>query len=805
MSTVVNLGTLGSAGFLIQGDASADFAGFSVSDAGDFNGDGFEDVIVGAPFNDLGGNAAGAAYVIFGGPGGFEPIDLSNLQAADGVRVQGVSSGDLAGLTVSSAGDVNGDGFDDVLIGVPSSGYGAFTLAYLIFGEATPPASINLSSLAPSDGFAMFGDYTHPYVAALSVSGAGDVNGDGFADIIVGSKYDNPGAGSYGSAAGAAYVVFGHSGAFGSVDLTSLSPTGGFEIIGAPESYAGTSVSGAGDVNGDGFDDIIVGVPYGSDAGQAYVIFGKASGFGTIDLSNLVSGAGFVIQGAVAGDYAGFSVSSAGDVNGDGFADIIVGASYADNIHDVAGEAYVIFGKANGFGTIDLSNLAPGAGFAIFGDDSADHAGWSVSNAGDVNNDGFDDILVGAPFNDHTRSGVRVIDAGEAYVIYGRAGGFGPIDLTNLSPSQGFVIQGEAAGDTAGFSISSAGDVDGDGFDDLMIGAPSNGRGGPSAGAAYIISGRRDFPADVSGDFNGDGRDDVLLRHDNGWMTEWISQLNGSFSDNGAVASKWAHPAWQVAATGDFNGDGRDDVLLRHSNGWMTEWLGQLNGSFSDNGAVASSWFHPDWQVVGTGDFNGDTRDDLLLRNGDGTFVERLGQANGSFASNNAANDWADPNWHVEATNDFNGDGHDDLLLRHNDGWLVKWFGQADGSFSDNGVAGNWVHTAWQVAATGDFNGDGEDDILLRHNDGSIVEWLGQENGSFLVNNAARTSLNAAWDIVSTGRFNNDTRDDLLLRHDDGTIAQWLGQMNGSFLANNAATTWAHPNWHTQPTNDVLL
>ena len=113
--------------------------------------------------------------------------------------------------------------------------------------------------------------------------------------------------------------------------------------------------------------------------------------------------------------------------------------------------------------------------------------------------------------------------------------------------------------------------------------------------------------------------------------------------DNGAVASSWTHPDWRIVGIGDFNGDGRDDALLRHANGWMTEWLGQPNGSFFDNGAVASSWTHPDWQVAGIADFNGDGRDDLLLRNRDGTMVEWLGQANGSFAANNAATNWSIP------------------------------------------------------------------------------------------------------------------------------------------------------------------
>ena len=785
MPTVIDLGVPNFGGFTILGDAAGDNAAY-VSDAGDVNGDGFADIIVGAPLAGYG--ATGAAYVIFGRPGGFGTIDLSNLQPADGFLIQGAGSIDYTGISVSSAGDINGDGFDDILVGTYVGGfyYTGTSHAYVIFGKSTGFATINLSNLAPSAGFVING--TLGFDNLMIVADAGDINGDGFDDIIIGDRGDSSGT-------GAAYVIFGKATGFGTIDVANLSSTVGFRINGGVGDRAGVSVSGAGDVNGDGFDDLIVGAYFGdnggNNAGEAYVIFGKSSGFTTLNLESLPAGAGFIIQGDVAEDWAGFDVSAAGDVNGDGFDDLIVGAPLGDNGGTGAGEAYVILGKATGFGTVDLSNLGS-AGFVIQGDASGDALGWSVSAAGDVNGDGFGDLIVGAPFGDNGGA-----YAGEAYVIFGRSTGFTTIDLTNLSPSDGYIIQGDDADDRAGQSVSAAGDVNGDGLDDIIVGARTADNG---AGASYVIFGRRDSPADVSGDFNGDGRDDVLLRHGDGWITEWLGQGSGVFLPNG-TASRWAHPAWHVTATGDFNGDGRDDVLLRHGDGWMTEWLGQGNGSFSDNGVVASGWFHPSWQVVGTGDFNGDNRDDVLLRHSDGTMVERLGQANGSFASNNAATDWVHPDWHVEATNDFNGDGRADLLLRHNNGWLVEWFGQADGSFSNEGVAGNWLDAAWHVAATGDFNGDGEDDILLRHSNGTIVEWLGQTSSGFVVNSAATTSLSAAWNIVSSGDFNGDMRDDLLLRHDDGTVVEWLSQMNGSFLANNAATTWVHPNWQLQPTD----
>ena len=515
MPTVVDLAALDSGGFTILGDAANDLAGFSVSLAGDINGDGFDDIVVGAPYSDHDGVGAGRAYVIFGKASGFGTIDLRNLQPADGFVIRGDDAYNYAGFSVSGAGDVNGDGFDDIIVG--GSGYSGFyyggtPTAYVIFGKQSP-GTVDLKSLAPSDGFVIQGEYGYGF-QRFNASDAGDINGDGFADIIIGDPAAN-------GQAGAAYVIFGKASGFGTINLASLASPTGFVIEGGAGDRAGVSVSGAGDVNGDGFDDLIVGAYFGdnggSNAGEAYVIFGKASGFGTIDLANLAPAAGFAIQGDTAEDWAGFSVSAAGDINGDGFGDLIIGAPLGDDGGDGAGEAYVIFGKASGFSTVDLTNLAASAGFIIQGDAAGDAAGWNVSAAGDVNGDGFDDLIVGAPSGDDGGS-----NAGEAYVIFGKASGFGPIDLANLDPAAGFVIQGASLDDRAGQSVSGGEDINSDGFADLLVGAPT--ASDDISGRAYVIFGAPSgltFTGTDSGDtltggsgsdvLDGRGGDDVLV------------------------------------------------------------------------------------------------------------------------------------------------------------------------------------------------------------------------------------------------------------------------------------------------------
>ena len=477
-----------STGFLLQGE-TGDLVGWSVSTAGDVNGDGIDDLIIGAPYGDSGGYNAGEAYVIFGQAGTTRTnIDLTTLSAADGFIIQGDVDGDYAGLSVSSAGDVNGDGIDDMIVAARRPGE-----AYVIFGRTgAARGNIDLTTLPATDGFVIQGAFAG-YGAGRTVSSAGDVNGDGINDMIIGAPRGDNG----GTRAGEAYVIFGRAGATrGEIDVTTLSATDGFVIQGDEAGdYAGWSVSSAGDVNGDGIDDVIVGASQGdnggTNAGETYVIFGRAGATRTnIDLTTLSATDGFIIQGDAAGDASGTSVSSVGDVNGDGIDDLIVGASQGDNGGIDAGEAYVIFGRAGATRTnIDLTTLSATDGFIIQGDAAGDTAGWSVSSAGDVNDDGIDDLIVGA-----LRSNNGGQYAGEAYVIFGRVGATrSNIDRTTLSANDGFVIQGDAAGDFAGWSVSSAGDVNGDGVDDLIVGAAYSNLSGFRAGGAYVIFGSKDI------------------------------------------------------------------------------------------------------------------------------------------------------------------------------------------------------------------------------------------------------------------------------------------------------------------------
>jgi hypothetical protein len=297
---------------------------------------------------------------------------------------------------------------------------------------------------------------------------------------------------------------------------------------------------------------------------------------------------------------------------------------------------------------------------------------------------------------------------------------------------------------------------------------------------ASLASAAVNHPA--KSDFNGDGASDILYRTDDGLMSGFLADERAGFVQN----SKFDIPVtsnWHCIGTGDFNGDGKVDLLWRSDEGIVTNWLGQSDGSFAMNWNSFHIEADPSWQVVGTADYNGDGFNDLLWRSTEGILTDWLGQPDGSYANN-----WlnfhirADPNWQIVGTHDFDGDGIADIMWRSTSGVLTDWLGQTDGSFSNNfanfhvGVSPNW-----QFAGYGDFDGDRRSDILWHSADGTVSDWLATQSGGFTPNGADFTiHATSNWHIAAIGDYNHDGRSDIFWQSDAGEVSDWFGQANGA-------------------------
>jgi len=451
--------------------------------SGDFNDDGFADVLAGAPLADGPGNSrenAGEAYIIFGSAHPLRTVDLAQGAA---VTVLGENPGDNLGFTVA-AGDVNGDGRDDAIVGARFAAAGGAATAgkaYVLFG------SDGLSGVYDTAAGDQDATITGRPGSTLTIALAtGDVNGDDIDDLLIGES-GAPGPGGDRALAGGVAVVLGAT-ALSTVDLRQTPPY--FEVFAASAGDNLPNHLAAGDLDGDGRAEMIIGAPLvdaenREDAGAVYIVPVPEDG-GALDLAG---GKGAVrITGGARKDMLGFQVA-AGDVNGDGTADAIIGARDADGVGDAVnngGEVHIFFGRRGLPASRDL--LEDRSDVMITSADPTDSLGFSVAE-GDVDGDGITDVLSGAPVADSC--GNQRADGGDAYAVLGRDQWPGVITLKGAGD---YTFLGAESGDELGFSLAT-GDFNGDGLADVMAGAlqadgPENSR--PDGGELYIIlSGRQ--------------------------------------------------------------------------------------------------------------------------------------------------------------------------------------------------------------------------------------------------------------------------------------------------------------------------
>ena len=522
-------GPLAPATWVVEGNQDGAQFGSWVGPAGDTNGDGYADIIVGAEYYDNGEADEGRAFVYLGSASGLGTVAAWTAES-DQASAQ-------FGSAVMTAGDINGDGYSDVVVSAPfyDNGETDEGRVYLYFGS--------VSGLATTAAWMAEGDQAFANFGQQAAATAGDVNGDGYSDLIVGAWwYDNGQTNE-----GRAYVFFGGP--------DGPSTAAGWTAEGTASSEGlGSSVSTAGDVNGDGYSDAIVGAPgYSSNTGKAYLFLGGISG--------LSPTASWTAVGESPNSYFGSPVASAGDVNGDGYADVVIGAA---SYNTYTGRAYLYMGGASG--------LSADPSWTATGPRTYSYLGWSVATAGDVNGDGYSDVIVGAGQRDTSYPGT-------AYLFLGGA--------TGLSTTADWTALGESGNNAFGESVATAGDVNGDGYSDVVIGADRysgvtgkaylflGGASGLSNTSAWTATGESSFNVFGStvasaGDVNGDGYSDVAVaalgyNSEAGKVYLYLggaAGLSGTSSWTAAGDVSGALFGRSLASAGDVNGDGYSDVVV---------------------------------------------------------------------------------------------------------------------------------------------------------------------------------------------------------------------------------------------------
>lgn len=613
---------------------------------------------------------------------------------------------ELLGFSASGAGDVNGDGYDDVLM-TSMRGY------HLYHGAADGLSSAPAWTLTLPFTDIPFGQVAEP---------AGDVNNDGYDDVVIGKR--------------------------GRIELFLGSPTGLHATLSwametpVDRSNFGAAVTGVGDVNGDGYDDILAGASdFSADflvEGAAYLYFGGPNGPNE-------SHDWFIKSNRIK-LFLGKPVSGAGDLNNDGYADFLVGAFPAHGEESSAGEVWAFYGSPSGPATV--------ADWSIVGQRAGELLGFSVVALGDHNGDGYDDIALGAPFGDSA-----------VHLFLGSGDG--------LAASADSVLTGAAPRSMFGHALGAAGDVNNDGYDDLLVGEPAHDNAHGRAnlfygGQSVAQGGHQTAAAPLVAPFEPDS-------HDAGQLTEqWVyREADAGFTDVSeyfnvdlATAETFG-PVWLLA-----NNDAKPDLYFGNHLAPPSLYINQGTQPFVDSAeqfgfAIGDNRYvtESDRHGAACTDFNNDGQHDLFITRGGNRFAT-LGLKFDDFlmkdgnhfypvqpVTSYAHNTWGRGRRPISA--DFNNDGHLDLYLANLLTPNVLLQNNGDGSFSDvtpqSGLGDQWDQSS---GAWGDYNNDGYPDLVTLP---TMTLWENDGDGTFTdVTDYSRLLAYTPANAVAWGDYNND-------------------------------------------------
>ena len=761
--------------------------GASAEGMGDLDGDGVEDLAVGANQDNTGGTSRGAVYVLFMNSNGTVKSNQKIADNTGGFNVT-LTNGDRFGVSIADVGDLDNDGVKDLVVGANAddSGGTGRGAVYVLFmntdGTVDHPQKISDTT----------GEFSDSDLFGVSTAAIGDLDNDGVEDLAVGAFGDDTG----GVGRGAVYVLFMNTDGTVSSNQKIADNTGGFNVTLTDSDAFGIKVAGLGDLDNDGVEDLAVGAIFddtgGTDRGAVYVLFMNTDGTVSSNQKIADNTGGFSVT-LVNSDQFGVSVAGLGDLDNDGVEDLAVAASKDDTGGTDRGAIYVLLMNSNGTVKSNQKIADNTGGFSVTLTNS-DFFGEGIARMGDLDNDGVEDLAVGAQSDDTGGT-----DRGAVYVLLMNTDGTVKSNQKIADNTGGFNVTLTDI-DNFGISVADVGDLDNDGVEDLAVGAYVDDTGGTNRGAVYVLFlNQADFAeagnvagVDDSGigsgiawgDYDGDGDPDLYVV--NGAANKlYRNDGSGSFTDVSAAPVNDGSDA-RGAGWGDVDSDGDLDLYLANTSGATNQlFRNDGGGSFTDITVSPLDDVGYGTQVA-LADYDNDGDLDIYVVNqsttavpnrlfkndGSGTFTEVGGTAGVDDSGDGRGGAWGD----------YDGDGDPDLYVANNGGANKLYSNDGDGTFTDASAApvndaNNGVGTAW-----GDYDNDGDLDLYLT-NFTSVANKLFQNNGSGTfteVGAAAGVDDSGSGQGASWGDYDNDGDLDLYLAQ-GGPNRLFQNNGNGTF------------------------